>query len=162
MSQFSEVLPLSWHTALEGTLAGMQLEMLLIPNALCWSSRKCNCACMLPAEVQLHLRVTRRSCQKLFAGKNFVKILVTTQTQLHSYSEQQTEQRAFGNSNICSWLTWTDWHYKPNAWLFYNDWWATRGGHSIICFVIIKQQSCMGEGTFFMHFCSPWGCEDHV
>ena len=54
---------------------------------------------MLPAEVQLHLRVTRRSWQKLFAGKNFVKILVTAQTQLHSYSEQQ---RAFGNSNICN------------------------------------------------------------
>ena len=77
----------------------MQLEMLLIPNALCWSSRKCNCACALPAEVQLRLRVTRRSWQKLFAGKNFVKILVTAQTQLRSYSEQQ---RAFGNSNICN------------------------------------------------------------
>ena len=76
-----------------------QLEMLLIPNALCWSSRKCNCACALPAEVQLRLRVTRRSWQKLFAGKNFVKILVTAQTQLRSYSEQQ---RAFGNSNICN------------------------------------------------------------
>ena len=73
--------------------------MLLIPNALCWSSRKCNCACALPAEVQLRLRVTRRSWQKLFAGKNFVKILVTAQTQLRSYSEQQ---RAFGNSNICN------------------------------------------------------------
>ena len=76
-----------------------QLEMLLIPNALCWSSRKCNCACTLPAEVQLRLRVTCRSWQKLFAGKNFVKILVTALTQLHSYSEQQ---RAFGNSNICT------------------------------------------------------------
>ena len=76
-----------------------QLEKLLIPNALCWSSRKCNCACALPAEVQLRLRVTRRSWQKLFAGKNFVKILVTAQTQLRSYSEQQ---RAFGNSNICN------------------------------------------------------------
>ena len=74
--------------------------MLLIPNALCWSSRKCNCACALPAEVQLRLRVTRRSWQKLIAGKNFVKILVTAQTQLRSYSEQQ---RAFGNSNICNW-----------------------------------------------------------
>ena len=73
--------------------------MLLIPNALCWSSRKCNCACALPAEVQLRLRVTHRSWQKLFAGKNFVKILVTAQTQLCSYSEQQ---RAFGNSNICN------------------------------------------------------------
>ena len=73
--------------------------MLLIPNALCWSSRKCNCACALPAEVQLRLRVTRRSWQKLFAGKYFVKILVTAQTQLRSYSEQQ---RAFGNSNICN------------------------------------------------------------
>ena len=77
-----------------------QLEMLLIPNALCWSSWKCNCACALPAEVQLRLCVTRRSWQKLFVGKNFVKILVTAQTQLRSYSEQQ---RAFGNSNICSW-----------------------------------------------------------
>ena len=76
-----------------------QLEMLLIPNTLCWSFRKCNCACALPAEVQLRLRVTRRSWQKLFAGKNFVKILVTAQTQLPSYSEQQ---RAFGNSNICN------------------------------------------------------------
>ena len=47
------------------------VEMLLIPNALCWSSRMCNCACALPAEVQLRLRVTRRSWQKLFAGKNF-------------------------------------------------------------------------------------------
>ena len=75
-----------------------QLEMLLIPNALCWSSRKCNRACALPAEVQLPLRVTCRSWQKLFAGKNFVKILVTAQTQLRSCSEQQ---RAFGNSNIC-------------------------------------------------------------
>ena len=65
--------------------------MLLIPNALCWSSRKCNYACALPAEVQLHLRVTRRSWQKLFAGKNFVKILVTAQTQLRSYSEQRLE-----------------------------------------------------------------------
>ena len=74
--------------------------MLLIPNALCWSSRKCNCACALPAEVQLRLRVTRRSWQKLLVGKNFVKILVTAQTQLRSYSEQQ---RAFGNSNICNW-----------------------------------------------------------
>ena len=78
----------------------MQLEMLLIPNALCRSSRKCNCACALPAEVQLRLHVTRRSWQKLSAGKNFLKILVTAQTQLHSYSEQQ---RAFGNSNICNW-----------------------------------------------------------
>ena len=50
-------------------------------------------------EVQLRLRVTRRSWQKLFAGKNFVKSLVTAQTQLRSYSEQQ---RAFGNSNICN------------------------------------------------------------
>ena len=74
--------------------------MLLIPNALCWSSRKCNCACALPAEEQLCLCVTRRSWQKLFAGKNFIKILVTMQMQLHSYSEQQ---RAFGNSNICNW-----------------------------------------------------------
>ena len=79
-----------------------QLEMLLIPNALCWSSRKCNCACALPAEVQLRLRVTRRSWQKLFAGKNFVKILVTAQKQLRSYSEQQW---VFGNSNICNCLT---------------------------------------------------------
>ena len=74
-----------------------QLEMLLIPNALCWSSRKCNYACALPTEVQL-----RRSWQKLFAGKNFVKILVTAQTQLHSYSEQQ---RAFvATSAFCNWL----------------------------------------------------------
>ena len=72
--------------------------MLLIPNALCWSSRKCNCACALPAEVQLRLCVTRRSWQKLFAGKNFVKKMVTAQTQLRSHNEQQ---RAFGNSNIC-------------------------------------------------------------
>ena len=40
-------------------------------------------------KVQLRLRVTRRSWQKLFAGKNFVKILVTAQTQFRSYSEQQ-------------------------------------------------------------------------
>ena len=53
----------------------------------------------------LRLRVTRRSAtalarypQKLFAGKSFVKMLVTAQTQVRSYSEQQ---RAFGNSNIC-------------------------------------------------------------
>ena len=83
----------------------VKLEMLLIPNALCWSSWKCNCACALPAEVQLCLRVTRRSWQKLFAGKNFIKILVTAQTQLRSYSEQQ---RAFGNSNICNCTT-TPW-----------------------------------------------------
>ena len=50
-------------------------------------------------KVQLRLRVTRRSWQKLFAGKNFVKNLVTAQTQLRSYSEQQ---RVFGNSNICN------------------------------------------------------------
>ena len=58
--------------------------MLLIPNTLCWSSRKCNCACMLPTEV----------------GKSFlqVKKLVTAQILLHLYSEQQ---RAFGISNIC-------------------------------------------------------------
>ena len=87
--------------------------MLLIPNALCWSSRKCNCACALPAEVQLRLRVTRRSWQKLFAGKNFIKILVTAQTQLRSYSEQQ---RAFGNSNICNWLTQIFSNYRsPNG-----------------------------------------------
>ena len=49
--------------------------------------------------MQLRLHVTRRSWQKLSAGKNFVKILVTTQTQLRSYSEQQ---RAFENSNICN------------------------------------------------------------
>ena len=73
--------------------------MLLIPIALSWSSQKCNCVCALPAEVQLRLPVTRRSWQKLFVGKNFVKILVTAQTQLRSYCEQQ---RAFGNSNICN------------------------------------------------------------
>ena len=75
-----------------------QLEMLLIPNALCWSSQKCYCA-WLPAELQLRLSVTCRSWQKLFAGKNFVINLVNAQTQLRSYSEQQ---RAFGNSNICN------------------------------------------------------------
>ena len=73
--------------------------MLLIPYALCWSSRKSNCACALTAEVQLLLHVTYTSCQKLFSGKNLVKILVTAQTQLHSCSEQQ---RTFGNSNICN------------------------------------------------------------
>ena len=62
-------------------------------------------------KVQLRLRVTRKSATalarylqklaKLFAGKNFVKNLVTAQTQLRSYSEQQ---RAFGNSNICNYL----------------------------------------------------------
>ena len=60
-------------------------------------------------KVQLRLRVTRSSATalacypqklaKLFVGNNFVKILVTAQTQLRSYSEQQ---RAFGNSNICN------------------------------------------------------------
>ena len=50
-------------------------------------------------KVQLRLRVTRRSAtalactrrswQKLFAGKNLVKSLVNAQTQLRSYSEQQ-------------------------------------------------------------------------
>ena len=75
--------------------SSLQLEMLLIPK-----SRKCNCACALPAEVQLRLCVTLRSWQKWFAGKNFVKILVTAQTQLRSYSEQQ---RAFGYSNISNW-----------------------------------------------------------
>ena len=40
-------------------------------------------------KVQLRLRVTRRSWQKLFASKNFVTILVAAQTQLRSYSEQQ-------------------------------------------------------------------------
>ena len=88
-----------------------QLEMLLILNALCWSSRKCNCTCALPAEVQLRLRVTYRSRQKLFAGKNFIKILVTVQTQLRSYSEQQ---RAFGNNNICN-------STGPDFWCLSND-----------------------------------------
>ena len=61
-------------------------------------------------KVQLCLRATRRSAtalvryphklaKKLYAGKNFVKNLVTAQTQLRSYSEQQ---RVFGNSNICN------------------------------------------------------------
>ena len=59
-------------------------------------------------KVQLRLRVTGKSTTalarypqklaKLFAGKNFVTILVTAQTQLRSYSEQQ---RVFGISNIC-------------------------------------------------------------
>ena len=90
----------SLHTRLRAKRnAQRELEMLLLPNALCWSSRKCNYACALPAEVQLRLRVTRWSWQKLFAGKNFVKKLVTTQTPLRSYSEQQ---RVFGNSNICN------------------------------------------------------------
>ena len=63
-------------------------------------------------KVQLRLRVTHRSATalahylqklaKLFVGKNFVKILVTAQMQLRSYSEQQ---RAFGNSNICNWIS---------------------------------------------------------
>ena len=65
--------------------------MLLIPNALCWSSPKCNCAARACA---LLFFFTRRSWQKLFAGKN----LVTAQTQLHLYSEQQG---VFGISNIC-------------------------------------------------------------
>ena len=47
-----------------------KLEMLLIPNALFWSLRKCNCACALPAEVSknclrvkiLVTRLRRRSC----------------------------------------------------------------------------------------------------
>ena len=76
-----KVLSLKWAQRI---FYSKQLEMLLIPNALCWSSRKCNCACALPAEVQLRLRIARRSWQKLFAGKNFVKILVTAQTQLRS------------------------------------------------------------------------------
>ena len=95
------------------SLIKLQLEMLLIPNALCWSSRKCNCACALPAEVQLRLWVTRRSWQKLFAGKNFVKMLVTAQPQLRSYSKQQ---RAFGNSNICNWLQFP--HIEPVCMIF--------------------------------------------
>ena len=57
------------------------------------------CPLLIIPKVQLCLRVTRRSWQKLFASKNLVKILVTAQTQLHSYSEQQ---RAFGISNICN------------------------------------------------------------
>ena len=76
-----------------------QLEMLLIPNALCWSSRKCNCACALPAEVQLRLRITRRSWQKLFAGKNFGDCA-------DAAAFIQWQQRAFGNSNICNCLHW--------------------------------------------------------
>ena len=91
----------------------LQLEMLLIPNALCWSSRKCNCACALPAEVQLRLRVTCRNWQKLFAGKNFLKILVAAQTQLRSYSEQQ---RAFGNSNICNYVPFWRNEWKLDCW----------------------------------------------
>ena len=98
--------------ALIGDVANSKRPLLIIPKVqlrLCVTRRsatalahypqKCNCACALSAEVQLRLRVTRRSWQKLFAGKNFVKILVTAQTQLRSYSEQQ---RAFGNSNICN------------------------------------------------------------
>ena len=42
-------------------------------------------------------RYPQKLAKILFAGKNFVKILVTAQTQVRSYSEQQ---RAFGNSNI--------------------------------------------------------------
>ena len=93
-------------------LASSDIE--LQSNALCWSSQKCNCAWALPAEVQLRLGVTRRSWQKLFAGKNFVKVLVTAQTQLRSYSEQQ---RAFGNSNICNWryLGFCQPHTETNA-----------------------------------------------
>ena len=53
--------------------------MLLIPNALYWSSRKCSCACALPAEVQLRLRVTRRSWQTLFAG-NCLRVKHTPDT----------------------------------------------------------------------------------
>ena len=65
-----------------------QKDMLLIPNALCWSSRKCNCTSALL------LVFICRSWQKFFVAKN----LLTAQMQLHQYSEQQ---RAFGISNIC-------------------------------------------------------------
>ena len=66
-----------------GTLVARRKGNGRIPNALCWPSRKYNCACALLAEVQLRLRVTRRSWQKLFAGKNFVKILKLTKGALH-------------------------------------------------------------------------------
>ena len=59
-------------------------------HLVCWSTQNFNCACV-------HLRITvlfyPGSWQKFFASKN----LVTAQTQLHLYSEQQ---RAFGISNI--------------------------------------------------------------
>ena len=47
------------------------------------------CPLLIIPKVQLRLRVTHRGWQKLLAGKNFVKNLVTAQTQLRSYSEQQ-------------------------------------------------------------------------
>ena len=84
-----------------------QLEMLLIPHALCWSSRKCNCACALPRKSATALaRYPQKLAKICLRVKNFVKILVTAQTHLCSYGEQQ---RAFGNSNICNWgVVWTD------------------------------------------------------
>ena len=59
-----------------GDMSMHKLEMLLIPNALCLSSRKCNCAFALPSKVQLGLRVTRRSttvlvCYPAEVGKTF-------------------------------------------------------------------------------------------
>ena len=74
-----------------GDVANSKRPLLIIP--------KVQLRLRVTRKVQLRLRVTRRSWQKLFAGKNFVKILVTAQTQLCSYSEQQ---RAFRNSNICN------------------------------------------------------------
>ena len=73
-------------------------------------------------KVQLRLRVTRRSWQKLFAGKNFVTILVTAQTQLRSYSEQQS---AFGNSNICNCVC-----LVLTLLNIYYLWWNARGDNA--------------------------------
>ena len=121
----------------------LQLEMLLIPNALCWSSRKCNCACALPAEVQLRLRFTNRSWQKLFAGKNFVKILVTAQTQSCSYSEQK---RAFGNSNICNSALLSKWAALPHDATYAHDW-----AWKFTTFQEIDSDKCLVSSTKTTH-----------
>ena len=75
-------------------------------TALVCYPQKCNCACVLPTEVQLIALVCypqKCNCACVLpaeVGKSFmwVKNLVTAQTQLRLYSEQQ---RAFGISNIC-------------------------------------------------------------
>ena len=46
----------------------LQLEMLLIPNALCWSSRKCNCTCALPRRSAIALARYPQKLAKIVCG----------------------------------------------------------------------------------------------
>ena len=88
--------------------------MLLISNTLCWSSWKCNCV--------LHAEFVK----KFLGGKN----LVTAQTQLCLYSEQQ---RA---SNIHNWVL----RYLQRVWYVhiwkFSIFWEKQ--HFAICNALCK------------------------